>query len=347
MLRFLAITLAIMLTAALSVLPAAARRKAVNKSAGQGQVEWHKVADGSKKGLKCQVTDGYHEISGWEEGIIQRDPNLRHWTWVPMLEAERAYIRVAPGYRPARAGIDDIPQASHYVRPARLRPGTKVCRKGQPRIYSRTPDRIVQTAPTERLYVKPVHVTTVCSPGTKTSLSSPNTNLRLSCQNPSQRLAAPDMSAKLRSPEIEAGLRAPQTGGRPSATAVSARAGLPGLAPQLGAPRVHARAGFPQVNPRLASREAGPRVTRCDLNGQLSSRQVSVRLAAPDTRAQIASTGAYGRLPSEDAFADDSAESGRPDAYRSKSIAATSSANSTVTHVHGQVVPSSAPARYH
>ncbi len=341
--------LTILLTILVGVLPASARRTLVNKSAGQGRVEWHKVADHSKKGLRCQVTDGYHEISGWEKQVVKRDPNLRHWTWIPMLEANRAYIKVAPGYRPAKAGIDEIPVASHYIKPRRLHPGTKVAHGSRPRIYAPAPCRIVEARPTERLYVKPVHVATICQSGTGINLSHPNASGKLTCSSPNTAItaSAPQTTGHLQSRNANGRLRTLQTNGRPRTDQISSALKERYISSRLGAPKTNATLGSPAINPLLSERKASSRIATGDVQGRLDSKQVNARLSAPEVKAQLASAQAYGCVQPEDIFCDDSAESAMQDAYRSRSVSRGSSVRSTCEQVHGQVMPSSPRSRYY
>lgn len=44
-----------------------------------------------------RVTTGSHKQTGWEQDLIQGNPNLKHWTWIGVGAADQAYLRVAPG----------------------------------------------------------------------------------------------------------------------------------------------------------------------------------------------------------------------------------------------------------
>jgi hypothetical protein len=64
-----------------------------------------------------RVTTGAHTTAGWEKGLTDGDPNLKHWCWVPVTNYDQGYIRVPAGADPS----GKAPQ-----RPAHVysRPGT-------------------------------------------------------------------------------------------------------------------------------------------------------------------------------------------------------------------------------
>jgi hypothetical protein len=68
-----------------------------------------------------RVTSGAHTTSGWEKSLTDGDPNLRHWTWVPITNYDQKYIKVVPGaglkrqVRPSKQ-----PTGGHYIKPTKV-----------------------------------------------------------------------------------------------------------------------------------------------------------------------------------------------------------------------------------
>jgi hypothetical protein len=84
------------------------------------------------RAYSIRVTRGAHTNAGWEKPLTDSDPNLKHWTWVPVTSFDQAYIHVAPG-----SLVKDKRPEHIYVKPTHV--STVVSR----------PDHV---------YVKPVHV---------------------------------------------------------------------------------------------------------------------------------------------------------------------------------------------
>src|SRR5207248_1102965 len=68
--------------------------------------------------VSVTVTDHYRQIKGWEKNIVDKDHNLRHWTWIPMLEAGRSTIKLAPGQTRVGGGIPE--HKSFYKKPQHI-----------------------------------------------------------------------------------------------------------------------------------------------------------------------------------------------------------------------------------
>ncbi len=115
-----------------------------------------------------RVTTGSVQVSGWEKGIIQANPNLSHFTWMPMTQNLQG-VRVIPGTSIPRGEI--VPKktgqpylhaptqasgGSHYVKPIHV--DTQVNRT--PYIKPEHIDTEVSGRP---LYTKPTHIDTEVS----------------------------------------------------------------------------------------------------------------------------------------------------------------------------------------
>jgi len=63
-----------------------------------------------------RVTTGAHTNAGWEKSLTDGDPNLRHWTWMPVTNYDQAYIHVPAGS--AGPGKSAVQRPAHvYVKP--------------------------------------------------------------------------------------------------------------------------------------------------------------------------------------------------------------------------------------
>jgi hypothetical protein len=180
---------------------------------------WHQVAKPGKDTQSVSVTTGWHPISGWEQNIIDRDPNLAHWSWIPMQEMGKSYQHFAPG-QVAEQYKD--PRPSRYVRPRHI-PTVVTPRKQQ---------AVVQLAPRPSKYIKPEHVpfgssagggyytkpdhvSTVVPPEvrpeTYIKLAAPKTEATLASTQTAVRLAAPTTHVRLAAPKTHVQLAAPTT----------------------------------------------------------------------------------------------------------------------------------------
>jgi hypothetical protein len=115
-----------------------------------------------------RVTTGSVQVSGWEKGIIQANPNLSHFTWMPMSQNLQG-VRVIPGTSIPRGELvpkktgqpylhapTQTSSGSHYVKPIHI--DTEVNRT--PYIKPNHIDTEVSGRP---LYPKPMHIDTEVS----------------------------------------------------------------------------------------------------------------------------------------------------------------------------------------
>ena len=204
------------LVLALAFLPDGLAYGAKNTSTEKRNSNWHQVPKNKAK-ASYSVTCGSHQITGWHKGITKRDPNLPHWQWLAMQEADKKYVHVAPGADPRQFKT----KVTHYPKPIHVAPGQG------PKKY--LPTTVGTSAPSSH-YVKPVHAALpnidtaikmraarqdlepkLVVPQTDAALVGTNTNIKLSVPSTNIKLAAPQTAVKLVAPSTNAKLRQEKT----------------------------------------------------------------------------------------------------------------------------------------
>lgn len=173
---------------------------------------WHKVDKPGKNTSSVSVTTGWHPIQGWEHNIIERDPNLAHWSWMPMQEMGKSYEHFAPGQVSERY---KDPRPSRYIRPRHI-PTVVQPRRQSPVVQiTDRPSKYIKPehVPTGSTagggnYIKPQHIATIVPPETRMDtyikLAAPRTTATLASTQTAIRLAAPSTHVKLAAPKTHA-----------------------------------------------------------------------------------------------------------------------------------------------
>lgn len=178
-------------------------------------------------GYGISTTTGWRPINGWEKSVVERNPNLQHWSWLGMQEMNKSYTRLRPGQIDPR-------RPRRYVKPIHISSTPHVARTTQ------------MSQPTESRYVRPVHVglpsreslstnTRLSTPSTSLTYSVPKTNARLASPTTSLRFAAPSPSTstslRLAAPSTNVRLAAPSTNARLASTQTQIKLTAPKKAP--------------------------------------------------------------------------------------------------------------------
>ena len=116
------LTLIVMAAAAASIAPARAQGFELDepRASNNGPVVKTQVQNGLKRGYTYRVTTGSHSSAGWEKSLTDGDPNLRHWTWMPVTNYDQGYVRVAPGMDASGKPLVKKPSGGIYVKPAKV-----------------------------------------------------------------------------------------------------------------------------------------------------------------------------------------------------------------------------------
>jgi len=80
-----------------------------------------------------RVTTGASTNAGFEKALVDADPSLKHWCWIPTTNMNQAYLRVAPG--DTGTGRSYQRPKSCYVKPGRV--PLPVIDHGQPQVVLR------------------------------------------------------------------------------------------------------------------------------------------------------------------------------------------------------------------
>lgn len=228
------------------------------------------------QGAPVSVTTGFHEISGWEKQVIKRDENLRHWNWIPMLEADKAYIRLKPGK-------DTLPGAINYPKRPRRYPKPNpynLPRRGT--VSKKTPAHVINTAHRPGIYNSPQHVATNLTPKlrvpyinmkyavpkTEAKLATSDTAAKLRSKDTSARLSANNVNAKLRHEDVTGTLATRNTGAALRTNDDSTDA-FGELLPQKADPNVRTY----NCKPELINRKSGDYSTNQNVFGKLVKKQ--------------------------------------------------------------------------
>lgn len=105
------------LIAAGTVLPASAQGLSSDEMQRLNEMQRRMPNIGRAYGIR--ITTGASNNAGFEKPLVNSDPNLKHWCWIPVTNYNQAYIRKAPGQTGQSAGSPKRP-ASVYVRPTKV-----------------------------------------------------------------------------------------------------------------------------------------------------------------------------------------------------------------------------------
>lgn len=169
-----------------------------------------------KGGYPVSVTTGWREINGWEQSLLEKDPNLKNWNWLGMREMNKNYMHLRPGQNLQRRSVYRRPKhiSPTAVKPKRKDPRPVVARDG---VYMR-PTKLAnptrsEVATNARLSAPAVNLS-LAAPSTKALLAVPATSARLAAPSTSARLAAPTTQVRLAAPTTQVHLAAPTTQAR-------------------------------------------------------------------------------------------------------------------------------------
>lgn len=105
--KLIPVVLTVIVTSA-TVLPVSAQGFDIEKTARIKAAQAAMPDIGREYGMR--ITVGSHSNAGFEKSLTEGDPNLKHWTWLPINSAEQAYIHKAPG---SLASGNAAPRKSH------------------------------------------------------------------------------------------------------------------------------------------------------------------------------------------------------------------------------------------
>jgi hypothetical protein len=71
----------------------------------------------SSRPYSIRVTTGSHTSAGWEKNLTDGDPNLRHWTWMPVTSYDQGYIRTPAGQDQNGRSLLKRPPGHIYIKP--------------------------------------------------------------------------------------------------------------------------------------------------------------------------------------------------------------------------------------
>ena len=229
----------------------------------------------SKGGAVTSTTTNFKQIKGWERHLTDSQPNLKHYCWVPMLEAGRQYRRVAPGKSQLR-GVSRYPKPRLAAVPNRA---------------TYKPRKIfVPVQHHSGIYVKPRHVATVrpsmrnTNNNTQIAWSAPRTNVTLAAPNTNLRLAAPNTNLQLSSPQARGGIYI-----RPRH--------VPTVRPTINT-NTALTLQAPHTTAQLATRQTIARLAHQDVNGQLAAPNTAVELSYDACSGMLAQKSVYGNVQS-------------------------------------------------
>lgn len=240
----------------------------------------HRVGSG---GATTTITTPLRPIKGWERDLTTANPNLKHYCWVPMLEAGRQYRRVAPG-QTALKGI------SHYPKPRLAAVPTRANHPKLKKIF-------VPVQHHSGIYIRPRHVPTV-RPSTHTqtqiTLAAPKTRAQLGAPRTNIQWANPNTNLQLVSHNPRGGIyikprHVPTV--RPRLTSTDTKIAL-------AAPRVNGQLASRQAIPQLATRQTIARLANQDVTGQLAAPDTAVELSYDSSGGIIAQRQVYGNVQS-------------------------------------------------
>lgn len=218
----------------------------------------HRVNAG---GACTSITTPLRPIKGWEQDLTTAKPNLKHYCWVPMLEAGRQYRRVAPGQTQLK-GI------THYPKP-------RVAAVPTHATYPKLKKIFVPVQHHSGIYVRPKHVPTVRpSVNTQIALAAPKTRAQLAAPRTNLQWSNPNTNVQLISHNPRGGIY------------VKPRH-VPTVRPQLTSTNTNIALAAPRINGQLASRQAIPQLATRQTIARLANQEVTGQLAAPDTAVEL------------------------------------------------------------
>lgn len=145
-----------------------------------------------------RITVGSHTNAGFEKSLTDSDPNLKHWTWLPINSAEQAYIHRAPGSfappsTPSHSAANAQPRKSHGYMKCNTAPLPMVT------YYSRPVEKHSATSSNVSGKLTVAKVPAVVPPETRV-YSSSEVSARLNAPRMTAMSEAKDVYGKLVSP---------------------------------------------------------------------------------------------------------------------------------------------------
>jgi len=220
---------------------------------------------GEARNYYVRETKGTVEIRGWEKPLLKKNPNLKHWSWMPITASYNRVKPIAPSKKPwkvdrvlRKAPVERIVQVPRYMRPVHASMPVGRNNDGSMRQNPRVSNPLV------------VH-------DTSGALRSRDVAAKLQMQRTQAQLAARNVDAGLSMPVVKANYRLAnhEAAGYLAAKKTDIKLVSNNLNGQL------AQKG---VAGRLASRSADGRLLSQNVDGALESKTVSADLITPIER---------------------------------------------------------------
>lgn len=210
-------------------------------------------------------TKGQVEIRGWEKPLLKKNPNLKHWNWMPITASYNRIKPVAPSKKP-----------------------WKVDR----RLRKAPPERMIKVA----RYIRPVHAAmptarnrdggSLQNPRVNNPLVTHDLNGALRSRDVAARLQMQRTQAQLASRDVDAGLSVPVVRGnyRLAKHEVAGYLATKKTDIKLVSNNLNGQLGQKAVSGRLANRSVDGRLLSQNVDGVLESKTVSADLMSPIER---------------------------------------------------------------
>jgi hypothetical protein len=136
--KLIPVVFTVIITSA-TVLPVSAQGFDIEKTARIKAAQAAMPDIGRAYGMR--ITVGNHSSAGFEKSLTEGDPNLKHWTWLPISSAEQAYIHKAPGSLASgnaaphksrgymKCNTAPLPMVTYYSKPVEKHASTDVSAK--------------------------------------------------------------------------------------------------------------------------------------------------------------------------------------------------------------------------
>lgn len=210
-------------------------------------------------------TKGQVEIRGWEKPLLKKNPNLKHWNWMPITATYNRVKPIAPSKKPWKV------------------------------------DRRLRKAPVERMvkvarYIRPVHAAmptarnkeggSLQNPRVKNPLVTHDVNGALRSRDVAAKLQMQRTQAQLASRNVDAGLYMPVVKANYRLAKHEAAGYLAAKKTDINlvSNNLNGQLGQKAVSGRLASRSVDGRLLSQNVDGVLAAKTVSADLMTPIER---------------------------------------------------------------
>lgn len=212
-------------------------------------------------------TQGTVKITGWQTGLVKRNPNLKRWHWNPITANYNHAKPIRPAKKPWKVN--------------------RVLRKGPYDMAARTPH-----------YVRPNHAS---MPIARNSNGSASQNPRVT--NP---LVSHDINGQLRSRDVAARLQSQRTQGQLASRDVDASLSIPVVKANYKLAN-HEVAGYlahKKTDIKLASHDLNGQLANRSVSGQLAQQSAAGQLAARSADGRLLSQNINGTVATKTVSAD-------------------------------------------